>query len=123
MGTSLTSTHRKVPSVPCARRVRSSPLYSHLRRLEDYSQHDYFDEFGVMVNAIHDSRKITRSNNIIAPSLQGTWSPESVWDTGYLDAYGSAISVLAMEQCVTVFLRRRYGVGLLLTRVIHALYF
>ncbi|KAI0744491.1 hypothetical protein C8Q76DRAFT_1775 [Earliella scabrosa] len=70
---------------------------SHLRRPEDYSQQDYFDEFGVMVNAIHDNRKITRSNNLIAPSLQGTWSPESVWDTGYLNAYGSAISVLAME--------------------------
>ena len=53
-----------------------------------------------MVNGIHDDKKITRTGNLVAPSLQGTWSPEDLWSTGYLDAYGSSINILAMEQYV-----------------------
>ncbi|RPD77290.1 hypothetical protein L226DRAFT_505448 [Lentinus tigrinus ALCF2SS1-7] len=70
---------------------------SHERRPADYDPQDYFDEFGIMVNGIHDDKKITRTGNLVAPSLQGTWSPEDLWSTGYLDAYGSSINILAME--------------------------
>ena len=72
----------------------------HERRPTDYDAQDYFDEFGVVVNGIHDDKKITRTGNLVAPSLQGTWSPEDLWSTGYLDAYGSSINILAMEQYV-----------------------
>ena len=74
----------------------------HERRPADYDPQDYFDEFGVMVNGIHDDKKITHTGNLVAPSLQGTWSPEDLWSTGYLDAYGSSINVLAMEQYALV---------------------
>ncbi|KAI0742960.1 hypothetical protein C8Q80DRAFT_1109278 [Daedaleopsis nitida] len=71
---------------------------SHERRPEDYSPQDYFEEFGTMVNNIHDDSKITKAGNLVAPSLQGTWSAEDLWATGYLDAYSTSISVLSMER-------------------------
>ena len=71
---------------------------SHKRRPEDYNQQTYFTEFGEVVNAIKSDAQITRHGNLVAPSLQGTWTLESVWDTGFLDSYANEISILAVEQ-------------------------
>ena len=72
----------------------------HQRRPPDYNVQDYFNEFGTMVNGIHDDKQIKNANKLVAPSLQGTWKAEDLWATGYLDAYSTSISVVAMEQCV-----------------------
>ena len=56
-----------------------------------------------MVTGIHDDKQIKNANKLIAPSLQGTWKAEDLWATGYLDAYSTSISVMAMEQCVYKF--------------------
>ena len=55
-----------------------------------------------MVNGIHDDKQIRNANKLVAPSLQGTWKAEDLWATGYLDAYSTSISVMAMEQCVQI---------------------
>ena len=55
-----------------------------------------------MVNGIHDDKQIKNANKLIAPSLQGTWKAEDLWGTGYLDAYSTSISVMAMEQYVHI---------------------
>ncbi|KAI0651078.1 glycoside hydrolase superfamily [Trametes meyenii] len=73
-------------------------LYAdHGHRSPDYNQTDYFNEFGVVVNAMQQDAKIKNKNNLIAPSLQGTWSPEDLFATGFLDSYASSVDIIAME--------------------------
>lgn len=75
---------------------------SHGHRPADYDQNDYKNEFGVVVDAVQQDTKITNKNKLIAPSLQGTWSPEDLFTTGFLDSYASSLSVIAMEQSVHI---------------------
>ncbi|KAL1943312.1 hypothetical protein VTO73DRAFT_4387 [Trametes versicolor] len=73
-------------------------LYAdHGHRPADYDQNDYKNEFGVVVDAVQQDTKITNKNKLIAPSLQGTWTPEDLFATGFLDSYASSLSVIAME--------------------------
>lgn len=69
-----------------------------MHRPPDYDQTDYFNEFGIVVQAIAADQNIPERNNLIAPSVSGTWSPESVWDTGFVGAYTGALGALAVEQ-------------------------
>lgn len=73
-------------------------LYSHGHRPQGYDQQSYFNEFGTVINALNNDPKITKRGNLVAPSTQGTWTLQSVWDTGFLTSYQDAISVLAVEQ-------------------------
>ncbi|KAI0830341.1 glycoside hydrolase superfamily [Trametes gibbosa] len=73
-------------------------LYAdHGHRPPTYNESDYFNEFGVVVDAVQRNSKITNKNKLIAPSLQGTWAPEDLYATGFLDTYASSLSVIAME--------------------------
>ncbi|OJT11294.1 Beta-glucuronidase [Trametes pubescens] len=73
-------------------------LYAdHGHRPADYDQNDYNNEFGVVVAAVQQDSKITNKNKLVAPSLQGTWTPEDLFATGFLDSYASSLSVIAME--------------------------
>lgn len=68
-------------------------------RPDTYSPYDYFGEFGVVMDAINNNPKIPVKNNIIGPSVSNSeWSPERVFDTGYVDAYNSNLWALAVEQ-------------------------
>ncbi|EJF60218.1 hypothetical protein DICSQDRAFT_137837 [Dichomitus squalens LYAD-421 SS1] len=71
---------------------------AHGHRPSGYNQTSYFDEFGIVVNAISNNANIPTRGNLVAPSLQGTWTLESVFDTGFLTSYGSAVSILSVEQ-------------------------
>ena len=51
-----------------------------------------------MFNAIQNDAAIPTRENLIAPSLQGTWTLQSVFDTGFLTSYASDISILTVEQ-------------------------
>ncbi len=73
-------------------------LLSHGHRAQDYNQTDYFTEFGIVVNAINNDSAIPTRGKLVAPSLQGTWSLQSVFDTGFITSYSSAISILSVEQ-------------------------
>ncbi len=80
----------------------SHVLFSHGHRPADYDQNDYNNEFGVVVAAVQQDSKITNKNKLVAPSLQGTWTPEDLFATGFLDSYASSLSVIAMEQYVHI---------------------
>ncbi|OBZ74672.1 Beta-glucuronidase [Grifola frondosa] len=70
---------------------------AHGHRPANYSVWDYFGEFGVVVNAIAADAQIPTRNNLIAPSLQGTWTPEDVFNTGFVAAYTNALGILSVE--------------------------
>ncbi|KAI0673206.1 glycoside hydrolase superfamily [Trametes maxima] len=73
-------------------------LYAdHGHRPPNYNQTDYYNEFGVVMNAVQQDAKIKHKSNLIAPSLQGTWNPEDLFATGFLDSYASSLDVIAME--------------------------
>ena len=73
----------------------------HGARPQNYSQEDYFNDFGLMVQGIANDPKIKVRNNLIAPSLSsGPWSPESVFNTGFVSAYNDELGALSVEQYV-----------------------
>ncbi|KIP06544.1 glycoside hydrolase family 79 protein [Phlebiopsis gigantea 11061_1 CR5-6] len=75
---------------------------NHKNRPLNYSQEDYFGEFGVVVQAIANDNKITVRNNLIGPSVStGPWTPESVFNTGFVSAYDSALGALSVEHYPT----------------------
>jgi hypothetical protein len=44
---------------------------------------------------------ITNRGLLIGPNVNtGEWSPEMVWNTGFVDSYSSNLAYLAVEQCV-----------------------
>ncbi|KZP33152.1 glycoside hydrolase family 79 protein [Athelia psychrophila] len=71
---------------------------SHNNRPATYSPYDYFGEFGVLVQAINNNQNIPVKNKLIGPSVaSGDWTPEMVWDTGFIPAYSNSLSALAVE--------------------------
>lgn len=76
-------------------------VFRHGGRPVTYSPTDYFNEFGLMMNAINNDPGITVKNNIIGPSIaMAAWTPEQVFDTGYIQAYTNNLGALAVEKCV-----------------------
>ena len=74
-------------------------LYSHAHRPLTYSPSDYNNEFGAIVQAIAQNPNIKTRNNLIGPSVaSGPWSPEDVWNTGFIEDHASSLSALAVEQ-------------------------
>lgn len=52
-------------------------LYAaHGHRPSTYGPYDYFGDFGNVVNAVNSDSNIPTKNNLIAPNLAGTWTPE-----------------------------------------------
>jgi hypothetical protein len=44
-----------------------------------------------------------KENQLIVPSVQILWTPESVWDTGIVSAYNNSLYALAVERFVESF--------------------
>lgn len=87
-------------------------LYAaHGVRPSTYSPSDYFGEFGVVVAAINNDGNIPVKNNLVAPSITGGWTPESVWNTGLVQSYSSSLGALAVEHYPTDNCYATYGVG------------
>ncbi|KAH9886697.1 hypothetical protein C8Q73DRAFT_714970 [Cubamyces lactineus] len=90
-------------------------LYAdHGHRPQGYDQQDYFNDFGIMVQAIQNDPSIPTRGNLIAPSVQGTWSLESVLDTGFLTNYTDDVSILSVEHypdqnCAAAFPGGNFG--------------
>ena len=77
---------------------------SHGHRPVNYSPFDYFGEFGVMAAAIANNSNIRNQNLLIGPNIAtGAWTPEMVWNTGFVQSYSPQLAYLAVEQCVTFF--------------------
>ncbi|KAI0772366.1 glycoside hydrolase family 79 protein [Trametes elegans] len=84
-------------------------LYAaHFHRQSNYGPYDFFGEFSLFTQAYDADSAIPIKNNLIAPSVSGTWTPESVWDTGFVEAYTQYLSHLAVERyptdnCAVIF--------------------
>ena len=80
-------------------RVSTQRLDSHGHRPQDYSPEDFFGEYALFTQAYQADSLVPVKNNIIAPSTSyAYWSPEDIWNTGFVDAYTNYISHLAVEQ-------------------------
>ena len=78
--------------------------HSHGHRPTTYGPFDYFGEFGSMITALQADPKIgsNRNLNLIGPSISGQWTPEMVWNTGFISSYTANIYALAVEQYVVI---------------------
>ncbi|KAH7925637.1 glycoside hydrolase family 79 protein [Leucogyrophana mollusca] len=87
-------------------------LYAdHGLRNSTYSPSDYYDDFGVVVDAIANDAHIPVRNNLVAPSVSGTWTPEMVWATGFISTYSSSLGYLAVEHYPNDNCYTEYGIG------------
>jgi hypothetical protein len=51
-------------------------MSSHGHRNTTYGPYDYFGDFTLVVDAVNNDAGIPTKNNLIAPNLAGTWTPE-----------------------------------------------
>ncbi|KZT66775.1 glycoside hydrolase family 79 protein [Daedalea quercina L-15889] len=74
-------------------------LYArHGLRQASYGPYDYFGEFAQVVQAMQADSNVKVNNNLIAPSVAtGDWTPEDVWNTGFIPAFQNDLSALAVE--------------------------
>jgi len=87
-------------------------LYAaHGHRSATYGPFDYFGDFGLVVTAVNNDAKIPTKNTLIAPNLAGTWTPEEVWDTGFITSYTSSLGGLAVEHYPSDNCNAQYGIG------------
>uniref|UniRef100_A0A8H7XVC6 Beta-glucuronidase C-terminal domain-containing protein n=1 Tax=Psilocybe cubensis TaxID=181762 RepID=A0A8H7XVC6_PSICU len=84
----------------------------HGHRPPTYGPYDYFGEFGVLVNAMNNDGNIPNRGLLIGPSVStGKWTPEQIWDTGFVDAYSSSLAYLSVEHYPTDNCYAQYGTG------------
>lgn len=58
-------------------------------------------EVGELIYAMSNDANIKTLNNLIGPSVAtGDWTPEMVWDTGFVDTYSDNLAYLSVEQYV-----------------------
>ncbi|KAJ7461813.1 glycoside hydrolase family 79 protein [Mycena galericulata] len=87
-------------------------LYAaHGHRNQSYDPADYTAEFGEMVAALAADSNVPVKNNLIGPSVSGTWTPEMVWDAGFLTDYVDNLYALAVEHYPTDNCFPEYGIG------------
>ncbi|KAJ7493695.1 hypothetical protein FB451DRAFT_1490977 [Mycena latifolia] len=88
-------------------------LYAdHQHRPATYSPYDYFGEFADLVAALAADDAVPVKNNLIGPSVAtGDWTPEMVWDTGFIDAYSSILMALSVEHYPDDNCFEAFGVG------------
>jgi hypothetical protein len=70
----------------------------HKHRNQTYGPQDYTNEFGQLVAALAKDSHVPVKNNLIGPSVSGTWTPETVWNTGFISQYTASLGALAVEQ-------------------------
>jgi hypothetical protein len=88
-------------------------LYAdHGHRNGSYGPYDYFGEFGVVVDALASDTAVPTKNRLIAPSVAtGDWTPEMVWDTGFIPTYADSLGALAVEHYPDDNCFAQYGIG------------
>jgi len=80
----------------------------------DYSPNDYAAEFGQLIDTMSNPQNLTitdrslQSDDLIQASkiligpniITGGWTPEMVWNTGFVDDYTDNLAALSVEQFV-----------------------
>jgi hypothetical protein len=73
--------------------------HGHRPNNPNYGPGDYFSEFGLVADALVKDPDIIPKRNLIGPSVAtGEWTPEMVWDTGFIPTYYDVLGALAVEQ-------------------------
>lgn len=71
----------------------------HNHRTAPYTPWDYYGEFGLWRDKWNSNTDIHNKTNLIGPSLSlANWQMEQVWDTPFLQDYGSQLSALSVEK-------------------------
>ncbi|KAJ3503352.1 hypothetical protein NLJ89_g8478 [Agrocybe chaxingu] len=77
-------------------------LYAaHFHRNMTYGPFDYFGEFAILIDTVNADSDIPIKNLLIGPSVSTTWTPEEVWNTGFIDAYSANLAFLSVERYPT----------------------
>ncbi|KAI0702821.1 glycoside hydrolase family 79 protein [Cerioporus squamosus] len=73
-------------------------LYArHGHRPATYGPFDYFGEFGDVLGAMK-TMGLPRTDLLLGPSVASAdWTPEMVWDTGFIQAYSDALAAVTVE--------------------------
>lgn len=50
------------------------------------------------MNAVDANDQITFKNNFITPSVSGTWTPEQIWETGFIEAFVDRMYAFVVER-------------------------
>ncbi|KAF8154314.1 hypothetical protein B0H34DRAFT_84911 [Crassisporium funariophilum] len=88
-------------------------LYAaHFHRPPTYGPFDYFGEFGQLVGAMAGDAHVVNRGLLVGPNVAtGAWTPEMVWDTGFVDAYSQNLAFLAVEHYPTDNCFAQFGIG------------
>ncbi|KAJ3981054.1 glycoside hydrolase family 79 protein [Lentinula detonsa] len=88
-------------------------LYAdHGHRNLSYSPSDYLSEMQSLVSAMSSDSNIRNQSVLIAPNIAtGDWTPENVWDTGFVDVLDTSLAYLAVEHYPTDNCFAQFGIG------------
>ncbi|KAF8800345.1 glycoside hydrolase family 79 protein [Phlegmacium glaucopus] len=68
------------------------------RRASTYAPADYSNDLASMITAMDADSRIPNKNMLIGPSVAtGPWTPEQVWDTGFIDRFKDRLYSFAVE--------------------------
>jgi hypothetical protein len=77
--------------------------------MQNYTPANYVSEFGQLINALSSTpvpidisnlNPVSRARQmLIGPSVvSGTWSPEMVWNAGFVTEYSSNLAALSVQK-------------------------
>ncbi|KAF8949995.1 glycoside hydrolase family 79 protein [Flammula alnicola] len=73
-------------------------FYQQFGRRVTYSPQQYYDEIGQLITVMDANPLITNKNMLLAPSVAtGPWTPEQVWDTGFMNTYKDRMYAFTVE--------------------------
>ena len=74
-------------------------MFRNGHRPATYGPQDYSNDVGNLIKAMEADSGIPNKNMLICPSVAtGPWTPEQVWDTGFMNTYSDYLYALAVEQ-------------------------
>lgn len=60
---------------------------------------DYYTEVGQLIEQMKNDPQVVNSSMLMGPNVaSGPWSPETVWNTGFIQAYSQYLAYLSVEQ-------------------------
>ncbi|KAJ7728935.1 glycoside hydrolase family 79 protein [Mycena maculata] len=84
---------------------------AHQHRNNTYGPANYTVEVGELIAAMAADSNIPVKNILIGPSVSGTWTPEQVFDTGFITNYTDDLSAISVEHYPTENCFPVYGIS------------
>ncbi|TEB29048.1 glycoside hydrolase family 79 protein [Coprinellus micaceus] len=91
-------------------------LYAaHEKRLPPYLPENFVDEWHELMKTVDENPKVTVKNKFVGPSISGSdpiqWSPDAVWETGFIDTFKDRLYALTVERYLTHNCGAAFGSG------------